>query len=417
MKSHSKLVRLSLWSVFAALAAAVLAGWRPYVVLLRQQEARLAMNDRDFARADAALAAARRLSPANATSLWLSARVSRRQEQFDRAAEFLDKARFYAPGDARVQRERLLLLAHQGRLAEAEPHLPDLLASDDGGVVCEAFVAGLLKSLRFEDAARLIEQWKRDAPNDPEPRFREGLTWECASRPDAAMKAYEEALRLGPSHRDARLRLAETLLTLRQFTEAERHFREALRQDPACHDAALGLAKSLREQGRLDEAEQIAASEAGRAESSWDAQALWGEIALAQGRFQEAVERLAPVAERRPQDTTARYALARALQALGRSDEAKVHFDYVAEAEKPLHVMEQKMRQAVEQPRHAQLRYEIGATMLKYADPDEAARWLASALRLDPGHKPSHLALADFYERRGDRRRAALHRQLGHAPP
>jgi Tfp pilus assembly protein PilF len=42
----------------------------------------------------------------------------------------------------------------------------------------------------------------------------------------------------------------------------------------------------------------------------------------------------------------------------------------------------------------------------------EGLRWLESALVEDPRHGPTHLALADFYARAGDKVKAEQHRKM-----
>lgn len=50
--------------------------------------------------------------------------------------------------------------------------------------------------------------------------------------------------------------------------------------------------------------------------------------------------------------------------------------------------------------------YEAGTTLLRLGRPEEAARWLASVLLLDPKHQPAKKALADCLRALGDPKRA-----------
>ena len=44
-------------------------------------------------------------------------------------------------------------------------------------------------------------------------------------------------------------------------------------------------------------------------------------------------------------------------------------------------------------------------------------RWLASALKIDPKHRPTHQVLADHFQQRGNAQAAAFHRKLAEGSP
>ena len=78
--------------------------------------------------------------------------------------------------------------------------------------------------------------------------------------------------------------------------------------------------------------------------------------------------------------------------------------------------MERQLREVVERPDDIELRYQIGTTLLKYASPDDGAKWLGTVLQLDPDHAKAHLGLAAYYEARGEREKALAHRLQAEAP-
>ena len=55
---------------------------------------------------------------------------------------------------------------------------------------------------------------------------------------------------------------------------------------------------------------------------------------------------------------------------------------------------------------------EVGMILLRNGHDQEGLRWLSSVLQENPGHRPTHAALADYYERSGNPLLAARHRQL-----
>jgi predicted Zn-dependent protease len=72
-------------------------------------------------------------------------------------------------------------------------------------------------------------------------------------------------------------------------------------------------------------------------------------------------------------------------------------------------------RQLLNDPSKTELRYQIGAELLRVGRDETAVAWLSSALFEKPDHKPSHRALASYYRKIGDARRAAEHERLGGA--
>jgi Tfp pilus assembly protein PilF len=61
-------------------------------------------------------------------------------------------------------------------------------------------------------------------------------------------------------------------------------------------------------------------------------------------------------------------------------------------------------------PNDPQLYYEVGMFYLRYGKPDVGVRWLYRALKLNPAHQSSHQALADYFQRIGEREKAEQHR-------
>src|SRR5262249_1722982 len=61
-------------------------------------------------------------------------------------------------------------------------------------------------------------------------------------------------------------------------------------------------------------------------------------------------------------------------------------------------------------PRNPWPRYELGILLLRGGREEEGVRLLQAALAADPHHRPSHAALADYYDRAGRPDLAAPHR-------
>ena len=210
-----------------------------------------------------------------------------------------------------------------------------------------------------------------------------------------------------------RCRLAEVLTEMDQIDEADAHFRRCAEETPEAPEILTAWANCLSLQGDVDRARQLLEQVLVETPSNFEALRQLGEIELSTGEFKRAVDHLESAARQRPYDTTTRNALGKALRARGRTDEAQVHFDYVAEAEESIARMERQLRVVLDRPEDAQVRHEIGMTLLKYGSPEDGAKWLLTDLELQPDHKRTHQALAVYYESLGDWENAAVHGRLG----
>ncbi|MCA9069661.1 MAG: hypothetical protein KDA84_12090, partial [Planctomycetaceae bacterium] len=109
-------------------------------------------------------------TPNGAVPFW-SARAYRRLGKFEKVHDQLLQAERAGFDPERIQRERWLTLAQSGRMREVELHLPTLLTSpgEDGPEICEAFVNGYFSTYRFDQGLQILDVWKKDFPDDPQP--------------------------------------------------------------------------------------------------------------------------------------------------------------------------------------------------------------------------------------------------------
>jgi hypothetical protein len=82
--------------------------------------------------------------------------------------------------------------------------------------------------------------------------------------------------------------------------------------------------------------------------------------------------------------------------------------DRAAADRKRLRAATDRVRQS---PRDPDPRAEAGALCLRLGRMDEGLLWYASALRIDPRHRASREALADYHERAGNHAAAERHRR------
>ncbi len=365
---------------------------------------------RENERALKELRSALRVDLGRAETHFLLARTHRRMGNFDKVSPFLRRAQKLGGDPQRAQRETWLLLAQSGQLREAEPHLADLLMDprDDGADICEAYVHGLFANLRVDEALQLLDLWQKQYPEDPEAFFMRAYLLDALSLFPESVAAYRAGLNIAPDRTTMRRRLAQVLMKTREFDEADGLLRRCVQEAPEDREAAAVWATCLFERGETQEARQVLDPLLAKGSGDFQIRKLAGEIAVAEARFQEAVPHLRVAVEQCPHDTTARYALANALKALGHTDEAQPHFDYVDAAKEPLDRLTQQLSLAVEQPKNAELRFDIATTLMKYGSPDDAMRWLRNVLELEPNHQGALEALASWYQVPGDQPRASV---------
>lgn len=115
------------------------------------------------------------------------------------------------------------LLLGRGDAAAALP-LAERLAASEPGNAQFAFLRGvvLMDLRRDAEALAVFEQLHQLYPELPDPLNNIGLLHARAGRPEAALLSLEAALRLDPSHRTARLNLAQVhlMLALRAWEQA-----------------------------------------------------------------------------------------------------------------------------------------------------------------------------------------------------
>lgn len=143
-----------------------------------------------------------------------------------------------------------------------------------------------------------------------------------------------------------------------------------------------------------------------------------GQVELVTGRAGAAEAPLRRAAALLPNDYHAQQLFFQALQQQGKTDAARAQLKGAeAVRERAERVGELTSRRLAENPLDPALHFEMGKLLLESGTPDVAEQWLLTALRLDPGHRAAHAALAGLYAARGDAARADRHRALAGATP
>ena len=399
-------------------AVAGLALARPGLVRYRLWQARRALAERDAEQALAWLRRAERLDPDRGETQFWMARAHRRLGQTGQARADLDRAlRWGHPAEA-LKREELLCLAQAGQIAPEDPRLSTLMLDpgDDALEIYEAVVRGYLETFHVGPALILLDAWAADYPEDPQSYFYRGLTWAHQSDWTQATEALGRALQLAPERYDVRIHLAQALRKDFRYREALEHYGRCLEQkeDP---EALLGRGLCLEALGETEEARESFLRVLAKVPDHYEGRLAIGKLDFSFGNAAEAVRWLEPAAKQRPYEVDVRHTLAWALLSTGEKERAREHFQLAVKAREASLRVTYLMRHVDAEPENVALRYEIGTILMQYGQASTALAWLQSALRLDPRHRPTHLALADYYSQQGHQELAVEHRRLAGGSP
>jgi len=267
--------------------------------------------------------------------------------------------------------------------------------------------------LRYKEAFACLSRWIEEDPASAKAYNWRAWVYERLGRPKFAATDYEEVLKRDADHFAARLRIAEMRLEDHDPVEAEPHLERLIQQFPNRPEpyARLGQCRFL--QGRHDEARRLLEEAAPRLPRDLAVRIHLARVDLQFQRLEEAEQWVRQALKLEPADTEALFLLASVLRARGRTEEAaevlREHQRQKASLDRTNHLLRDEPERAMNDP---DLAFEIGAHLLDIGRDRLGLYWLDRALLRDPSHQPSHKALADYYAKQGDDKKAAFHRGL-----
>jgi tetratricopeptide (TPR) repeat protein len=343
----------------------------------------------------------------------LLAQAARRAGDYEEARRHLQVCEQRNDADEAVALERSLLYAQEGRVDLVEDDLLPLVRREDPRtpLILEALIQGYLNSGHVAGARECLEKLLQQRPNSVRARMWRAELLEGLFSVHYATEEYRKILELDPDHRDARLRLAEDLIEEGKSEEAKEHF-DCLRQhSPGDARVILGQARCCNDLGRHEEARNLLDVLLSVRPDDHLAMTERGRVALQTDRVDEAEHFLRKAVAAAPYERFPNFLLFQCLQRQGRTEEAGHYRKRLEEIEadwERLRVLTRKMARA---PGDLSLRCEAGQILLNHGRERYGLGWLASILRQDPGHGPTHEALANYYERTGQKALAQRHRQ------
>jgi tetratricopeptide (TPR) repeat protein len=414
------------WIAFLVLAAlagggyGVLVASRFLEIELRSRAAERYLEQSDHTQRRANLSLARAelsrcldLCPDNGRIHFLAGRTARQLGDSEDAERHLSLARKNGWVEEAIDLEQALLRAQQGDLKSVEGVLLSFVQRDhpDKPRILEALARGYLGTYQLFRALACLDRWVEIQPDNPQALLWRGQTLLLLDRHNAALADYRRVVELDSDEDEGGRKLAEVLLSSHQAAEALPYFTRWRERQPSDTEAILGLARCQAELSRTETAigllDELLTAEPKQAA----ALALRGKLALQAGQFTEAERWLRLSLAEAPFERETVFNLAQCLQALDRTEDARKYWTKLERIDADRARLKE-LRTAIQKaPDDAALRYEMGSILLRNGQDREGLRWLDSALKADPRHGPTHAALADHYEKAGNRRLASYHRQ------
>jgi tetratricopeptide (TPR) repeat protein len=313
--------------------------------------------------------------------------------------------------------EWALLQASAGNVREVDDYLQKQVTQnpEKGPLVWEALVEGYLTVYDNQDAMICIDLWLKQRPDDVRALELRGRTLVAGRGISNGAKEYRRVLALDPTRKKTRWRLIESLINLGSYEEAAQHLELFARDEPDSPEIASRLARCYIVLNRRDESRQLLDRMLEKYPENGLCLRVRGQFALTESPESEAAaeaERyLRKAAAILPEDYQTQFLLFESLRRQGKSQEAhEQHLIVEAVKERSEHLSELRSRKLTEQPLDPALHYEMGMLLSRTGHADAGEAWFLNAVRLDPNHKPAHAALADHYEKIGNKTLAAQHR-------
>lgn len=414
-RRRPRLTLLTLSSIVALAAIAAVFPWAQYHL----RAAHLALDRYAFAEAQHHLELCMTVRRSASLHL-LTAQTARRRDDYATAEEQLAACLEMAGMTEAVARERVLLTAQQGDLAGVESSLRARADADDAeaALTLEALAKGYVNCFWQENALECLNRLLRRAPQHPQALLMRARLWEDRvrkgdkERDEDALRDYQAAVELGAGF-EARLGLARTLYRMGHPWESMLQY-EGLRSSSADPEVLFGLARCRYTLHEVDEARQLLDEILERQPTHAAALLERGRLARHAGEVDEAEKWLRRAVDAAPgYDCEAQRLLCMLLEEANQTEDARRCRAQLSEREAHVLRVERLTLQANREPHNVALRYDIARELMRLGREQDAVAALFFVLEQEPRHRPSHEALADYFERTGQHARAARHRRAG----
>jgi tetratricopeptide (TPR) repeat protein len=402
---------------------AVIAGVGLYVwseTALRH--ARSALDQHDVLRGRRFLAECARLKRNNAEWRLLAARADRMAGDLDTSEQRLVECqRLEGQPSDESSLEWALIRAQRGEVEPVEEFLRTRVNRDDphATLILEALGLGYLVVYRPYDAMNCVRQWLERAPDHPRARLLRGRIHHRIHAFGNAVDDFRAALADDPDNDEVGLLLANSLIENSQAPDAIPYLKRLREHRPDDAGVLVKLAFSLNMVGATEPCRVLLDEVLAKQPTLSPALSARGQLELQLQHPAEAERLLRQALKSTPQDRQTQFALSRSLrQQPGREKEAEEAEKHLAKIEKTIaRMIEVSNHELAQHPTDPKLNYELATLLVEMGYEREAERWFHKALQYDPQMTAAHRALADYYEKHGQRDLAEAHRaKLKEAP-
>jgi tetratricopeptide (TPR) repeat protein len=345
----------------------------------------------------------------------LAARVAWQSGELSEAEAHLQRCLQLQKGESdAVQLEYLLMRVRQGEVDEVAPTLMTCVENQhpETPLILETLSAAYMHDHRYGPAYATLSRWIQETPDAPLPYYWRGWVEERLNDADGAMKEYQQALLLAPDMPAYRLKVAEMYLEKHNPPEAAPHLELLSRQHPDRADIMARLGQCRFMQGQLDEARPLLETAVEKLPNDPALLMSLAKLRLQENQPAEAERWARRLLKVDPADHEALFTLHSSLQQQGRKEEAAVVLAQYEKVKAELVRANRLLRDETSHPtRDAATASEVGSIFLSIGQDRLGLYWLQQALERDPGHQPTHKLLAEYYESKGDRDKAAVHRR------
>jgi tetratricopeptide (TPR) repeat protein len=272
------------------------------------------------------------------------------------------------------------------RFVEAEYLLAQALEEDPTLLDARRLIASTYYDLgAMMQALEHLQLVAAAAPEDGRPHRLMGRIHTDYEKYDEAIAELRESLRRDPHPPDllnVQLDLATALSRNRQYDEAL----EVLQQAEPTADVLHLQAECMNSLGRADEAKELLARALELQPNHLGSLLMQGAMLLEGGQTEEAAKVLSSAAEHHPTDDKVRAKLMQAYRLSGEEKLADEQLEIMEKLKATRQRFTELHDRALQQPRDAQVRYELGATAMELQRPDLGEMWFRSALAIDPTH-------------------------------
>jgi Tfp pilus assembly protein PilF len=379
---------------------------------LHWRQAREALQRQDFVCAREHLQHCLDSCPAHAETHFLLARAWRRGDDPDSAETHFKIAEALGWSAEDIALERLLARAQIGNLGEIEPSLLERLEENplEEELIFEALIKGYLVMYRLPQAAHLATRWLKQQPDRWQPWLYRGRAHYLNGALGRAVADYQHALQAQPHHRQGRLWYAGALLLDGRFREALPVFQKYAGEYPDDSAGLLGLANCQLMLKQHGEAQESLGRLLGQQPRHAAGLLLRARLEMDRDAPQQALLWLKKAEAAAPQEVDIVAALVQAYRQLGQTALANRYQQRHDELRKLTRRLDQLRTQILRSPGEIAPRHEAGVVCLRLGQARQAHDWLLAALALDPNHRPTHQALAECFEKMGDKHLAEYHR-------